>query len=93
MENVIYWNQFDAPQRYISKFKGKEIEAWKEGEFVCTDERVDRVWFTGGEAFSSEKRFTMYVHILFKDGSRHEKELTTTDNIEDEATEFLQSIK
>jgi hypothetical protein len=93
MSNAIYWHQFDTPQRYISKFKGNEIESWKEGEFVCTDERVDRVWFTAGKSATSETKFIMHVHLIFKDGSRHEKKLTTTDLMEDEASEFLKSIQ
>ena len=88
MKNTVYIHTLEEPIKY-KDHKGND--AVKETELRCTDERVQKVWYTAMESDKAGE-FVAYVHFIFKDGARHEKRFNT-DKWEDEASEFLNSIQ
>lgn len=85
MTEIIYWKKFYEPN-----------ENGVTGEYVCNDERVDKVWFTGSASANYPIAMTMWVHFLFKDGQRFDKQLevnkTPNDSIR-QAEEYLKQLK
>ena len=99
MGQIIYWNKFDEPKKFKEKINSKVYKRELTGEWICKDDRVDKVWFHGGlSTKEGDNEIGMWASFIFKDGSRHEKKINLQDNIrkdyiEQQSEEFLQSIK
>jgi len=93
MGEIIYWEKYDEPKRYIDLL-GKEREI--PGEYICNDERVERFWFFGGMGMNQTSGIAMFASFIFKDGTKHETKIIPSpeddENIK-QAEDFLQSIK
>ena len=92
MTNTVYYHTLEVPEPYSYMVEDKKIEGVKDKELRCSDERVAKVWYYGGMSMKDDTTAVAYVSFIFKDGSRHEKPLTT-DKWEEEATEFINSIQ
>lgn len=96
MAELIYWNKYETPKPYSHKIGDKVYSGEISGEYICADERVESFTFIGFlSEFPSDAIANLMAMFIFKDGSRHEKniELSDDENHIKQAGDFLKSIK
>ena len=79
MSNIIYWEEYKEPKTYTDPISKKEVSV--SGKYVCSDDRVERVWITMGlgaipkDGDASNSHYANYdcivcCQLLMKDGYR-----------------------
>jgi len=99
MGEIIYWKKYDEPKKVYNPALQREVEVT--GEYVCTDERVEKYWEYGSASrFPSDNSIIAYATMLFKNGDRWLSKPATIERIHSgidvlikEAEEYLKSLK
>lgn len=97
-KSIIYYQKFDTPVKWENKIGGKVHTGMKEGDYVCTDERVEKFWLTGSLT-PNNKDINVNSNLLMKDGTRFTSSYILGDSEEaifkviSEAEDYLKNLK
>lgn len=96
MGEIIYWKKGEIPEEHKNKVTNEDMLF---GEWVCADERVEKISFYGMGALDSKNQIyqkDLSVCITFKNGDTHSRILSppyTYENKVKQAEQYLKQLK